>query len=456
MSGSGLVDRLAAHTRALSYEDLSEGAREALKTFVLDSLGVGIAGSSVPFAPSLLALCNDWGGSGRARVLGTGASLSASQAALINGWQIHNQEFDCVHEPAVVHPMATILAALLAHADAVGGVRGRDFMLALAIAVDTATLLGESARSPLRFFRPAVCGALGASLGLARLRGLDDDAIRDALGIAYSQASGTMQAHLEGSPVLALQIGFNARNAVVAADLAAAGLRAPHDVLEGPFGFFALFEPEQASEQVFRQLGQVSQIERVSHKPFPSGRASHGGLDALQTLSARHSFAAEDIQSLRLEAPPLIHHLVGRPARDGMSESYARLCFGYAAACMLLDGRVDVDSYRPDALAEGKRLALASTCEVAINHVSDPNAMVPQTLSITLRDGRMLVEPVEAVLGSPERPLSRAQHLEKFTRCAAAGALPLLAERIHTIVDAVDQLEQLADMRDLVNLCVSN
>jgi 2-methylcitrate dehydratase PrpD len=82
--------------------------------------------------------------------------------------------------------------------------------------------------------------------------------------------------------------------------------------------------------------------------------------------------------------------------------------------------------------------------------------MVPQVLSITLRDGRTLVEPVEAVLGSPERPLSHSQHLQKFARCASAGAQPLASERIKAIIHAVDQLEELADMRDLVNLCVSS
>ena len=51
-----------------------------------------------------------------------------------------------------------------------------------------------------------------------------------------------MQAHVEGTPALGLQIGFNARAAINAVDAAEAGLAGPHDVLTGPFGYFALFE----------------------------------------------------------------------------------------------------------------------------------------------------------------------------------------------------------------------
>ena len=36
-----------------------------------------------------------------------------------------------------------------------------------------------------------------------------------------------MQAHLEGSPLLAMQIGFNARNAIVSCDMAAHGFTGP-------------------------------------------------------------------------------------------------------------------------------------------------------------------------------------------------------------------------------------
>ena len=94
----------------------------------------------------------------------------------MNALHIHNQEFDCVHEPAVVHPMAVILAALLAYveqpaerpAERKKAVSGSQFLTALALAVDVATVIGMML--PNRSdFSPAMCGSLGATAGMAVL-----------------------------------------------------------------------------------------------------------------------------------------------------------------------------------------------------------------------------------------------------------------------------------------------
>jgi len=53
------------------------------------------------------------------------------------------------------------------------------------------------------------------------LAGLGEAQLRDALGIYYGQCAGTMQAHHEASPQLAMQMGFAARSAVTAVELAA-------------------------------------------------------------------------------------------------------------------------------------------------------------------------------------------------------------------------------------------
>ena len=94
-----------------------------------------------------------------ARVCVGGARLPAASAALCNAYQLHNSEYDCIHERAVVHPLAVLLPAVLAHAERAGGVSGRDLLSAVVLGVDVAAGLGVAARSGLRFFRPAIAGA---------------------------------------------------------------------------------------------------------------------------------------------------------------------------------------------------------------------------------------------------------------------------------------------------------
>ena len=99
-----------------------------------------------------------------------------------------------------------------------------------------------------------------------------------------------MQAHIEGSPAVGLQVGLNARAAVTAFELARAGFPGPRDILEGPFGYFALYDAGQARwDEVAGDVGRVFQIARMSHKPYPTGRATHSGIGAALRLMREHA-----------------------------------------------------------------------------------------------------------------------------------------------------------------------
>ena len=297
------TDRFADHIVGAQFEDLGAQDLAKAKTFLLDTLGVGIAGSSGAAVPELLATVQSWGQGDDATVWVTGERISVQAAAMVNAYQIHCLEYDCVHEGAVVHPMATVLSALLAYAERRSNqgtpVTGQDFLLAMAIGVDVATLFGVAATGPVRFFRPATAGGFGATAAIGRLAGFDHTGIKDALGAMYGQTSGTLQPHAEGSPLLGLQIGFNARGALSAIDLAAAGFRGPHDIIDGQYGYLPMFEDNKFDlEPVWDVLGSAWQVSQLSHKPFPSGRLTHGVIDALQKVTADLGIGANDIATI--------------------------------------------------------------------------------------------------------------------------------------------------------------
>src|SRR6478752_7228443 len=133
--------RFAAHGIETRFSDLSDAAVQRAKVFVLDSLGVGIAGSWVEGGDGLMRVAAGWGDPA-VPVWGRAARLSAPAAAFLNAWQMHNQEYDCLHEGAVVHAMATTLPAALAAAELRGGVSGAELIAAVAVGVDIAAGLG--------------------------------------------------------------------------------------------------------------------------------------------------------------------------------------------------------------------------------------------------------------------------------------------------------------------------
>jgi 2-methylcitrate dehydratase PrpD len=450
---SGFTAALLAHIARLREAPLSPSAEAAARMFVRDSLGVAIAGAAQPDSRRLQAL---WADPRRpeARVWGTALRAPRDAAAMLNAFAIHNQEFDCVHEPAVVHPMAVVLGALLTDADARGAVRGAQLLHAVVLAVEVAALVGRCARAPMRFFRPGMCGALGATAGLAALRGLDAAKLRHALGLAYSQLSGTLQAHVEGLSTLALQIGFNARAALTAVDLAAAGLPGPADFLEGRYGYFALIEGEAPAgwddtAALAAMADAARAIEQVSHKPFPTGRAAHGALDMLGGLLADPGFDVDAVEQVELSAPPLIHRLVGRPLLDPMPASYARLCLPYLVSTCLERGRVGLDDFTPDALADPRRRRFADRVRLRDDGNADPNALAPQALRVILRDGRILAAGRSAILGAPGARLDAAAQDAKFAHCLDHAA-PSFAPAARARLDArLAALHALDDVRAL-------
>jgi 2-methylcitrate dehydratase PrpD len=375
-----------------------------------------------------------WGHGGEARVWGNGKRLPAPAAAMCNAYQVHNSEFDCVHEEAVVHAMSAVLPVAFAGAERMKGVSGRELIAAVALGVDVAAGLGVAASTGLRFFRPATAGTFGATAALGKLMGLDRPAMINAFSIAYGQCCGTMQAHSEGSMLLAMQMGFNARNAVVACDLAARGFDGPKNVLEGPFGYFKLIETDGDPVRVAREFGRRWFVTELGHKPFPSGRATHGIVEACIELRRQHGFQAEAIDRVTASVPPLVQHLVGRPPQAQMSINYARLCARYLAARALLRGR------------------LAQRVAIEVRDGGDPNALTPVEVEIALRDGGRHAVRLDVVLGNPAKPLDRDGQLEKFRRNCLAAANPMQPRMVEQLIEKMDRLEESTDVAAIADL----
>ncbi|RYY27052.1 MAG: MmgE/PrpD [Sphingomonadales bacterium] len=385
---------------------LPPAVRDAAIHLLGDTLASGAAGSTAPGADGVFAAASGWGSGEDSRLIARAGRLPAAGAAFVNAFQIHCLEWDAVHEPAVVHALSTVTASVMAAIDRRGGCDPDEALAALAVGVDIASGLGIAAETPLRFFRPATAGAIGSALAVARIDGVEN--VADVLGLAYSQCAGTMQAHVEGSIALPLQIAGAARAAIAAVDLVKAGLTGPQDALEGPFGYFRLFD-EGALSTYTDTLGSSWRIAEVSIKPFPSGRASHGVLSALDTLLREDAIDAGSVAQIEAFVPPLIERLVGRPLQAEMTPSYARLCLPLLSALMLSDGRIDPRRFTPATFADPAIGALAAKLVLTLDGNPDLNALSPQRLVITRTDGSVIERAIPNTLGHPDAAMSTAQ-----------------------------------------------
>jgi aconitate decarboxylase len=450
------MQRFTENIVRTTYTDLSPSVLTATKTFILDTLGVCVAGATAPGVRELLALLRRWGGNAESTLLVFGDRCPAPWTAMANSFMMHTLEFDCIHDLAVIHPFTTALPTALAVAEAQGGVSGQTLLTAVTVGVDTSTRIGMSSRARMTFFRPGVCGAFGAVAAACKVAGCDLDTTNRAMGIVYSQLCGTLQPHHEGAPVVSMQTGFNAKAAVIALALAQQGMTGARDVLEGQYGYFRLFEGAYDLTEALATLGRTWEVERVAHKPFPSGRLTHGAVEAALALRQQHQIQPQAIAEVVVEAPPLVTNLVGRvPTTRTPSAQFARLCIPIVLAHVFLKGDVFIPDFIGEALMDPQVHDLAQKIRVVRNaSVQDENAMVPLILHVRLHHGQQYTQRLDAVLGSPAKPLRHDEHVRKFRRCWQHGGQHLPAGNAERLLDMVEHLEDVDDVSALCRLLV--
>lgn len=339
--------------------------------------------------------------------------------------------------------MATVFGAAFSQASLLENISGKDIILAVTIGVDVATRLGLCVASPLKFFRPGTAGIFGATLAVAKLRHFSSSQAISALGIALAQCAGTMQAHVEGKPTLALQIANSARAAITSCDFVEVGFEGPTQSLTGPFGYLSLYEDDFDINLATKDLGQRFNISNVSHKPFPTGRAAHGGLDCLKRAIEK-GLTAENLQSLTLIAPPIINRLVGRPIKPGAEVNYMRLCYPYLASRMLLDGDIGLDSFTEEKRTDLRLEGLSANVSVIEDGTTDPANFSPQILKAVLKDGQKIDIFMEAMPASAKRPLSTDEQFEKFKKCLNFGLDISTISQAKDLWDMLHTLEALS------------
>jgi hypothetical protein len=149
--------------------------------------------------------------------------------------------------------------------------------------LNTAPSYDEELRNSVFFERglhaTSICGAVGAAVAVAMLRGQDEAGIASAAGIAASMGAGLLEANRTGGTVKRVHCGWAARCGVAAADLARHGLTGPPTVLEGRFGFLQAFcgdraHPDAVVRRPGRGLGAAARgLQAVPVQPLhPCGR----------------------------------------------------------------------------------------------------------------------------------------------------------------------------------------
>ena len=433
------------------YAALPAAVVSTIKLFVLDTLGVALAGSTAPACRELVEQVREWGGVAESTLLSFGGKVPAPSAALVNATLAEARDFDDTYDAGIVHVMAPTVSSALAMAERLTRVDGKALITAIAAGAEIMCRIGAGCRSPLTWTRTATSGGFAAAAACARLLGYDAGKVNHALGIAYVQAAGNSQTVEDGALVKRMQVGFAARAGVVAAQLAGRGVTGPLRVFEGKHGYFTLYERGDYNREVLTDgLGERYEVGRLSVKPYPCARDSHAAIDAAHTLREMGISPAQ-IDHVTVRASRAMINIGGKPWAEARGNPVveAILSMPYAVAVMLMRGDLFIADFDRDAVLDPAVGDLARRIRVVEDADIDPSALVPVTLEAQLRNGEVRTARCDRMRGSPDAMLSRDQFIAKFRRCAEYAAHPVPAHRLDAVIEQVLNLENATDVSGL-------
>jgi aconitate decarboxylase len=446
-----VTERFADEIVGLAYDRLPGEAIDIAKQVTLDGLAVMLAGATEPLGVGRISLeyVKALGGAPQASVVAGGFKTSTLNAAYANGTMAHALDFDNTWYP-LNHPTSPTLPAIVAIAEH-RRLPGTKVIEGIAAAFEVQGRLRMAAtgmETGSGFHKPGITGTFGAAAGVGRVLELTRDQMLVALGLAGSRAGSI--AINTGTMTKSSHSGHAARMGVECALLAEMGWTASRRVFE-PKGFFDTFfggrgEPELLVQNFARPLRMVDP--GVGFKKHPSNYFTHRPIDGALLLREKYGLNPRDIESVEVVFPRFDY--VNRPQPEtGLDGKFS---VQYTTAVALLDGEVTVDSFTNERRFASDVEALLPRVKLSMDDAipADFDRM-HCIVTVTLRDGTRHSERVDKLSGWVGQPLTRAQRLTKFHSCAKRVLDQPSAERVVTLVEKLEQLDDVCEIMEIVS-----
>lgn len=456
-----ITAQAAEFIETVCYEDIPAEALRIGKRCLLDGLALYVAGSEEHSVHMLVEEALATGGRADALVLGTDVKVPAPMAARVLATAGHAHDWDDSQvsvDPAhiyglLTHPTIPPLTASLVMAQHLGGVSGKDFMLAFLTGFEVECKISEW-MLPRHYMQgmhsSGTVGTFGAYVAAAKLLGLKGDRLRSGLGIAASFAAG-IRCNF-GTMTKPLHVGRAAENGITAALLAARGFTADPQALDGPWGFFAVQGGGASPEKISQGFGKTWTIvdPGVSIKPYPCGVLTHPTIDLMLRLVTEGDIQPDDIDIVTVHAGSNIL----KPIRYPIAANHLQAKFSLPAALSMIAlarqaGKVEFsDDYVASAPMQAMQRRVVTELDPEIEAKGFDK--MRSRITIRLKDGSEIAGWAdEKYRGGPENPLSDAE-VEAKVRSLCDGVLDDADQK--TLIAAAWNVTEAADAGSLADL----
>lgn len=437
--------KLAAFIAGSRYEAIPQQVRAHALRAVFNGFGTALGGSRDRAISALARTLGSVATGGACTVIGHPVLYDLQTAAFLNAASVNVLDFDDTHIPTIIHPTAPVVSAVLALTEHYP-ISGAEALHATALGIEVACRLGN-ALHPSHYSRgwhiTATCGIFGAAAACAKVLALNEEQIIWAFGNASAQASGLVETL--GFMAKSVGVGGAARNGLMSALMAKAGVEGPPRPLEGPRGFLRVTCDAPSGELVTQDLGTHWEILRNMFKPYPCGVVLNPVIDACLAARTRLDFAPAQVRSIRIVGTPLLKARADRP--DVTTGREAQVSAQHAVAISLLRGVAGAAEFSDEAVADAEVRSFRKMV-IAVD-VDDQIPVETAKLKIEFVSGQLIEVSEEVATGSLGRPMDDEALKAKFNTLAAYGC-PELDPR--ALSQALWDLPELPDTAAVLKL----
>lgn len=464
------ISRIVRHAAAIDFADLPETTVRATQRALIDTVGAGAAGTSTPMGRMVAEMASDTGGRPDSTLWGSRQRVPLAEAAFTNAIIGRCRELDDVHEgsPQIGlghggHVSVMVVPAVFAAAEAMPfPVSGAEVIAAIAVGSDLIPRLRMAAGRSRRIgWEGPTLAPFGVAAAIGRLWGFDETTMANAMGAAYSQCSGNVQATIDGAWDIWLNAGLGARGGVVAAELARRGHQGTGEPLLGAMGLYQLyFRGEYLEDGLLTGLGETFEGENLSVKMYSSCKYTHNAIYTATGLAQSNNISPADIKQIRVrtnshEMRVVVKDAAGRHKYEPDSVGAAQFSLPFVIAVGLLRGSVFPDTLDESMLRNPEILALARKVVVEIDPRKEEllasQGYPPDDVEIQTHDGQTISGMNEYTKGHPGNPTVFEEIVEKFERCCSLAEQPPGANARSQFLERVRTLPNSEDCRTIVS-----
>jgi 2-methylcitrate dehydratase PrpD len=336
--------------------------------------------------------------------------------------------------------------AALAVAEALGA-SGQELLEALIVGYDSGARIGMGSRLRAEIHPHGTYHNISAAVAVARLSGANPELMAKTIGLAiHLEIMPSFENAYQGRTVRNTYAGVGAASGILAYQLARIDFSPEHDALGSIYG--GVISPWLDREKIIEELGERFEITLGFIKPYAMCRFGHPAVEAAEALVKKNFIAHEEIEMVEVRTFDWAATLDDSSPDTDLG---AKFSIPWGVASMLVRKSAGADDFRAQALGDPILRKVAARIKVK----EDPNytAMTPSkrpaSVMVRTKDGRILEAKVEGSAGGPDAPLAKEKLQEKFRSLAE----PIIgAKRSRTILEMVDRITEISDIRNLIEL----